>query len=74
MLIYRKVLRLSCTDVVDSAAVTLMGNDVETLVERVNCLFIECWANGITVIFAIYLLAQQLGAVCVVPVVTAISK
>ncbi|KAJ4863834.1 ABC transporter domain-containing protein [Trichoderma breve] len=71
-LIYRKMLRLSASELSESSAVTLMGNDIETLAERANALLIEGWANTLTVGIAVYMLYAQLGAVCVAPIVMAI--
>ncbi|KAL7915178.1 P-loop containing nucleoside triphosphate hydrolase protein [Trichoderma velutinum] len=71
-LIYRKMLRLSASELGESSAVTLMGNDIETLAERANALLIEGWANTLTVGIAVYMLYAQLGAVCVAPIVMAI--
>lgn len=73
-LIYRKMLRLSASELGESSAVTLMGNDIETLAERANALLIEGWANTLTVGIAVYMLYAQLGAVCVAPIVMAIGK
>ncbi|KAL7945596.1 P-loop containing nucleoside triphosphate hydrolase protein [Trichoderma barbatum] len=71
-LIYRKMLRLSASELSESSAVTLMGNDIETLAERANALLIEAWANTLTVAIAVWMLYAQLGAVCVAPIVMAI--
>ncbi|KAM0258788.1 hypothetical protein ACHAQJ_003630 [Trichoderma viride] len=71
-LIYRKVLRLSTGDLNESSALTLMGNDIETLAERANSLLIEAYANSLTVGIAVYMLYAQLGPVCVAPIVMAI--
>jgi hypothetical protein len=68
------MLRLPTTNLNQSSAVALMGNDVETLVARLTDLLIEWWACALTVGIAIWMLAMQLGAVCVVPVIAAISK
>lgn len=73
-LIYRKVLRLSTSDLNQSSALTLMGNDIETLAERANALLIEAYANSLTVGIAVYMLYAQLGPVCVAPIIMAISK
>jgi hypothetical protein len=73
-LIYRKVLRLSTGDLNESSALTLMGNDIETLAERANALLIEMYANALTVGIAVYMLYAQLGPVCVAPIVMAISE
>ncbi|UKZ46329.1 hypothetical protein TrVGV298_000530 [Trichoderma virens] len=71
-LIYRKMLKLSASELNESSAVTLMGNDIETLAERANALLIEGWANTLTVAIAVWMLYAQLGAVCVAPIVMAI--
>lgn len=72
-LIYRKMMRLPTNDLGESSAVTLMGNDVETLAERLHQVLVESWANTLTVGIAIYLLAIQLGPVCVAPIIMAIG-
>ncbi|PTB69610.1 P-loop containing nucleoside triphosphate hydrolase protein [Trichoderma citrinoviride] len=71
-LIYRKILRLSASELNESAALTLMGNDIETLAERANALLIEAWANSLTVGIAIWMLYAQLGLVFVAPIAMAI--
>ncbi|KAI7765995.1 hypothetical protein LZL87_001108 [Fusarium oxysporum] len=71
-MIYSKMMKLPTDDLGESSAVTLMGNDVETLIEKLHMLLVESWANTLTVGIAMYLLAAQLGAVCVAPIVTAI--
>jgi hypothetical protein len=50
-----------------------MGNDVETLVDRLRPLLIEWWAGSLTVGVAMWMLASQLGAVCVVPIIAALG-
>ncbi|KAF5007801.1 hypothetical protein FDECE_5884 [Fusarium decemcellulare] len=71
-LIYGKMMKLPTDDLNESSAVALMGNDVETLTEKLHMLLVESWANTITVGIAMWMLAAQLGAVCVAPIVTAI--
>ena len=73
-MIYSKMMKLPTDDLAESSAVTLMGNDVETLIEKLHFLLVESWANTLTVAIAMYMLAAQLGAVCVAPIVTGISK
>ncbi|KAF7550053.1 hypothetical protein G7Z17_g5969 [Cylindrodendrum hubeiense] len=73
-LIYGKMMKLPTTDLNESSAVALMGNDVETLTEKLHVLLVESWANTLTVGIAMYMLADQLGAVCVAPIITAIIK
>ncbi|KAF4466489.1 multidrug resistance-associated [Fusarium albosuccineum] len=71
-LVYGKMMKLPTDDLNESSAVALMGNDVETLTEKLHMLLVESWANTITVGIAMWMLAAQLGAVCVAPIVTAI--
>ncbi|KAL6360528.1 hypothetical protein LRP88_06234 [Fusarium phalaenopsidis] len=71
-LIYSKMMKLPTDDLNESSAITLMGNDVETLTEKLHMLLVESWANTITVGIAMWMLAAQLGAVCVAPIITAI--
>ena len=73
-LVYRKLLRMPTKDLQSSSAVSLMGNDVETLTERLSNVLIELWANTITVGIAMGLLYMQLGAVFVAPVITAFRE
>ncbi|KAJ4024229.1 hypothetical protein NW766_000461 [Fusarium irregulare] len=71
-MVYSKMMKLPTDDLAESSAVTLMGNDVETLIEKLHFLLVESWANTLTVAIAMYMLAAQLGAVCVAPIVTGI--
>ncbi|RSL69474.1 hypothetical protein CEP54_002250 [Fusarium duplospermum] len=71
-LIYGKMIKLPTDDLNESSAITLMGNDVETLTEKLHMLLVESWANTLTVGIAMWMLAAQLGAVCVAPIITAI--
>ncbi|OAQ77246.1 ABC multidrug transporter [Purpureocillium lilacinum] len=68
-LIYRKMVRLPTKQLGESSAVSLMGNDVEMLTERINMLLVESWANTITVAIAMWMLTQQLGAVSAAPII-----
>lgn len=72
-LIYRKMLRMPTKDLQSSSAVALMGNDVETLTERLSNLLVESWANTLTVGIAMWLLYVQLGVVFIAPIVMAFS-
>lgn len=72
-LIYRKTLRMPTKDLQSSSAVALMGNDVETLTERLSNLLVESWANTLTVGIAMWLLYVQLGIVFIAPIVMAFS-
>lgn len=73
-LIYRKMVRLPTQKLSESSAMALMGNDVETLVERLNALIVESWAYAVTVIIAVWMLTEQMGTVGVAPIIIALSK
>ena len=73
-LIYRKMIKLPTNNLSESSAMALMGNDVETLVERFNALFVESWANTLTVAVATWMLAEQLGPVCVAPLIRGLGE
>ncbi|RDW84315.1 hypothetical protein BP6252_01905 [Coleophoma cylindrospora] len=70
-MIYDKMLYVKSSTTGDSAAVTLMGTDVERIAEVLPQVG-DVWADCLQVAIAIYLLERQLGVVCVIPVVVAI--
>ncbi len=67
-MIYRHITTLQTSAVKDSAAVTLMGTDVERIIVSLR-LFHEMWASILEVGIGVWLLARQLGAASVVPVI-----
>lgn len=71
--IYRHTTALQGTAVKDSAAITLMGTDVERIVQSLRLMH-EIWASVPEVAIAVWLLARQLGAASVVPVIISIRK
>jgi hypothetical protein len=72
-MIYQKMIGIKIADANESAAVTLMGTDVERIVETWYLLVAELWANLIQLGIAIWLLERQLGAVCVAPIIVALG-
>ena len=65
-IIYSKTVDLSVTALDESAAVTLMSNDVQAIClgfENVH----EFWAVPVELVIALYLLERQLGVACVAP-------
>ncbi|KAK0656433.1 ABC transporter [Cercophora newfieldiana] len=66
--IYRHTTSLQATAVKDSAAITLMGTDVERIVQSIRLLH-ELWACIPEAAVGIWLLARQLGVASVVPMV-----
>jgi len=51
----------------DSAAVTLMSNDVEQIIFTADLLH-ELWSQTLELCIGMYLLAMELGWVCIVPI------
>lgn len=71
-LIYDKALQTRDGVYDESAAVTLMSTDVDQITECFTELN-ECWARSVEVILGVYLLAKQLGWVCIVPIALVIG-
>ncbi|KAI0115560.1 P-loop containing nucleoside triphosphate hydrolase protein [Nemania sp. FL0031] len=72
-MIYRKLLQTQTTKVNDSAAVTLMGTDVQRITESFHYLIVETIPAFIQLGIATYLLYLQLGGVFVVLLVLSIA-
>ena len=72
-LIYNRTLVLRSDVWDESSAVTLMSTDVDRIADTIDRVH-EIWAQLIEVATGIYLLARQLGWVCVVPLVVVICK
>ncbi|KAI0803754.1 P-loop containing nucleoside triphosphate hydrolase protein [Xylaria sp. FL0064] len=72
-IIYRKMLQTQVTKTNDSAAVTLMGTDVQRIAETFHYLLVELIPAFIQLGIATYLLYLQLGAVFVVLLVLSIA-
>lgn len=70
--VYDKTTTMSVTKLDNSAAVTLMGTDVERLTRSLRILH-EIWANVIQVAVVTWLLQRQVGIVCIAPIVVCIS-
>lgn len=68
-IIYVKLLSLHEGDYEDSSAVTLMSTDVDRIAACLIDLY-ESWARVLEVGIGIYLLARQMGWVCVMPLIT----
>ncbi|KAK3403550.1 P-loop containing nucleoside triphosphate hydrolase protein [Sordaria brevicollis] len=67
-MVYQHTTALRAADVKDSAAVTLMGTDVERIVTSIRNLH-ELWASIPGVGIAIWLLARQMSYAAIVPLV-----
>lgn len=73
-LIYSKILTLPSTGTSESAAMTLMGADVQSIAASYHFLLLDLLPSIVQLSIAIYLLYTQLGAVCVAPVLVALSR
>ncbi|KAH8200433.1 hypothetical protein TruAng_005396 [Truncatella angustata] len=71
-LIYSKALMLPITGANESAAMTLMGADVQSIAASYHFLLLDLVPSVVQLAIAIYLLYTQLGAVCVAPVLVAL--
>lgn len=71
-LIYDRTLELQDGLYDESAAVTLMSTDIDRIALCVIHLN-ECWARSIEVIVGMYLLARQLGWVCIMPILVVLG-
>jgi ATP-binding cassette subfamily C (CFTR/MRP) protein 1 len=65
-IIYSHTTELHGSDVKDTSALTLMGTDVERIVESLKSLH-ETWASIIEVAVALFLLERQIFLACLVP-------
>ncbi|KAJ5675349.1 multidrug resistance-associated protein [Penicillium macrosclerotiorum] len=65
-MIYAHTTELKSRDVKDTAALTLMGTDVERIVESLKSLH-ETWASIVEVAVALFLLERQIFLACLVP-------
>jgi ABC-type multidrug transport system fused ATPase/permease subunit len=70
-MLYKKASCLTLTDSDPANSLTLMSADVERITQGWQTLH-EIWANTIEIALAIYLLEQQLGISCIVPVCVAL--
>lgn len=71
-LIYRTTLSLDAKTAKDSAALTLMSTDLESIATGFE-VFDSLWADPIEIGVAIYLLYNQVGLAFVAPIVTSLS-
>jgi hypothetical protein len=72
-LIFKKTLKLKTSSIKDSAPVTLMTTDVETIVAAGASVH-DMWANMLELPIGIYLLYRQIGNPSLLVLVPTISK
>ncbi|KAE8353805.1 P-loop containing nucleoside triphosphate hydrolase protein [Aspergillus coremiiformis] len=71
--VYDQTLSLRAEDLTDTAAITLMGTDVERIVASLRS-FHEAWASILEAAIAVWLLGRQVWIACLVPLVIAIAS
>jgi ATP-binding cassette, subfamily C (CFTR/MRP), member 1 len=71
--IYRKLLNLKYANANESAAVTLMGTEVDRICESLHYAVSEVVPNIVQLGIAVWLLERQLGAVCIAPVIVTLG-
>src|SRR4051794_31449025 len=71
--IYRKLIVLKYANVNESAAMTLMGSEVDRICESLHYVISEIVPNIIQLGVAVWLLERQLGAVCIAPVIVTLG-
>ncbi|KAJ5959013.1 ABC transporter integral membrane type 1 [Penicillium vulpinum] len=71
-MIYDQTIDLTAADLTDSAAITLMGTDVERIVANLKNLH-EAWASIIELGIGIWLLEREIAIACFVPLVISLA-
>ncbi|KAF5859185.1 hypothetical protein ETB97_003197 [Aspergillus alliaceus] len=71
--IYDQTLGLRPEDLTDTAAITLMGTDVERIVNSLRSLH-EAWASILEAVVAIWLLKRQVWIACLAPLIIALTS
>ncbi|KAE8374857.1 P-loop containing nucleoside triphosphate hydrolase protein [Aspergillus bertholletiae] len=69
--IYDKTLELRPEDLTGTAAITLMGTDVERIESNLRALH-EAWASILEAAIAIWLLGRQIWIACLIPLIIAV--
>ena len=73
-LIYKKMLTLPLSNINESGAMSIVSSDVETLAETFHLLMCDIWAHALQFVIATWLLAKQVGAVCVAPIIVSFGE
>lgn len=69
--VYTKLLSLPKAD--ESAALTLMGTDIQRIAQTFYMALIDVVPASVQLSIAIYLLYREIGVVCVAPVIVALG-
>jgi len=65
---------LSLPNASESAALTLIGTDVQRISQTFHFALIESVPSAVQLGIAIYLLYAQIGAVCIAPIIVTLGK
>jgi hypothetical protein len=71
-MIYDQTIGTTAEELNDSAAITLMGTDVERIVANLKNMH-EAWASIIELAVAIWLLEREVGVACLIPLVISLG-
>jgi hypothetical protein len=72
-MIYNQTIDMSAVDLTDSAAITLMGTDVERIMANLKNIH-EAWASVGELGIAIWLLEHEIGVACFIPLVISLGE
>lgn len=72
-IVYQHSTVLKANDLKDTAAITLMGTDVERIVNEFRSIH-EAWASMLEVGVAIWLLERQISVACIVPAIISLGN
>ena len=72
-LVFQHMMELPLGTTDESSAMSLMGSDIEMLAEYFYSVVSETWANVLQLALATWLLQTQIGAVCIAPILVAMS-
>ncbi|KNG80251.1 hypothetical protein ANOM_010973 [Aspergillus nomiae NRRL 13137] len=71
-LIYRTMMWLRIDNARTSDAISLVGSDIDSVAEFFRRTICDTWANALQLGLAIWLLADQIGAICIAPIIVTI--
>jgi hypothetical protein len=71
-MIYDQTIGTTAEELNDSAAITLMGTDVERIVANLKNMH-EAWASIIELVVATWLLEREVGVACLIPLVISLG-
>ncbi|KAE8401753.1 P-loop containing nucleoside triphosphate hydrolase protein [Aspergillus pseudonomiae] len=72
-LIYRTMMWLRIDNARTFDAISLVGSDIHSVAEFFRRTICDTWANALQLGLAIWLLADQIGAICIAPIIVTIK-